>query len=60
MLFLPLYVTVPEVFVAGLLGSMLVYLFSAFACTAVGRSAQEVVKEVRRQFAENPVSPGAG
>ena len=53
-------IAVPEVFVAGLLGSMLVYLFSAFACTAVGRSAQEVVKEVRRQFAENPVSPGAG
>jgi len=47
-------IAVPEVFVAGLLGSMLVYLFSAFACTAVGRSAQEVVKEVRRQFAENP------
>ena len=38
----------------GLLGSMIVYLFTAFACTAVGRSAQEVVTEVRRQFAERP------
>ena len=35
-------------------GSMTVYLFTAYACTAVGRSAQEVVTEVRRQFAENP------
>ena len=39
-------IAVPEVFVAGLLGSMIVYLFTAFACTAVGRSAQEVVTEV--------------
>ena len=31
---------------AGLAGSMLVYLFSAFACSAVGRSAQAVVNEV--------------
>jgi inorganic pyrophosphatase len=47
-------IAVPEVFVAGLLGSMIVYLFTAFACTAVGRSAQEVVTEVRRQFRERP------
>ena len=47
-------IAVPEVFVGGLLGSMIVYLFTAFACTAVGRSAQEVVTEVRRQFAERP------
>jgi len=47
-------IAVPEVFVAGLLGSMLVYLFTSYACAAVGRSAQEVVVEVRRQFRENP------
>ena len=47
-------IAVPEVFVGGLLGSMLVYLFTSFACAAVGRSAQEVVVEVRRQFAEKP------
>ena len=47
-------IAVPEVFVGGLLGSMLVYLFSAWACKAVGKSAQEVVKEVRRQFEERP------
>jgi len=43
-------IAIPEVFVGGLLGAMLVFLFSAWACKAVGRSAQEVVKEVRRQF----------
>lgn len=47
-------IAIPEVFVGGLLGAMLVFLFSAWACKAVGRSAQEVVKEVRRQFQEKP------
>ncbi|GAB4815525.1 hypothetical protein N2152v2_002571, partial [Parachlorella kessleri] len=47
-------IAVPEVFVGGLLGAMLVFLFSAWACMAVGRTAQEVVNEVRRQFAEKP------
>ena len=47
-------IAIPEVFVGGLLGSMLVFLFSAWACKAVGRSAQEVVNEVRRQFREKP------
>ena len=47
-------IAIPEVWVGGLLGSMLVYLFSAWACAAVGRSAQDVVVEVRRQFRERP------
>ncbi|XP_074294733.1 pyrophosphate-energized membrane proton pump 3 [Silene latifolia] len=47
-------IAIPEVFVGGLLGSMLIYLFSAWACAAVGRTAQEVVTEVRRQFIERP------
>lgn len=47
-------IAVPEVFVGGLLGSMLIFLFSAWACSAVGRTAQEVVAEVRRQFIERP------
>ena len=47
-------IAVPEVFIGGLLGSTLVYLFTSFACAAVGRSAQEVVVEVRRQFTEKP------
>ena len=45
---------VPEVFVGGLLGAMLVFLFAALAMKAVGRTAQEVVTEVRRQFREKP------
>jgi len=42
------------VFVGALLGAMLVYLFSAFAIRAVGRAAQSVIEEVRRQFKANP------
>ncbi|GAB4841866.1 Pyrophosphate-energized membrane proton pump 3 [Ancistrocladus abbreviatus] len=47
-------IAIPEVFIGGLLGSMLIFLFSAWACSAVGRTAQEVVDEVRRQFIERP------
>jgi K(+)-stimulated pyrophosphate-energized sodium pump len=42
-----------HVFVGGLLGAMLVYLFSALAIRAVGRAAYYVINEVRRQFREN-------
>ena len=44
----------PEIFVAGFLGAMLVFLFSAWTIRAVGDTAQAVVSEVRRQFHENP------
>ncbi|GAB4849924.1 Pyrophosphate-energized membrane proton pump 3 [Ancistrocladus abbreviatus] len=47
-------IAIPEVFIGGLLGSMLIFLFSGWACSAVGRTAQEVVNEVRRQFIERP------
>ncbi|XP_019447399.1 PREDICTED: pyrophosphate-energized membrane proton pump 3-like [Lupinus angustifolius] len=47
-------IAIPEIFVGGLLGSMLIFVFSAWACSAVGRTAQEVVNEVRRQFVERP------
>ena len=43
-----------EVFIGGLLGAALVFLFSALAIKAVGRAAQYVIEEVRRQFRENP------
>src|SRR5690606_7008286 len=42
------------VFVGGLIGAMLVFLFSAWALKAVSRAAQTVIEEVRRQFAEDP------
>lgn len=44
----------PEVFVGGLIGAMLVFLFSAMAIRAVGKAAFYVINEVRRQFKENP------
>jgi len=44
----------PEVFVGGLLGAALVFLFSALAIRAVGKAAYYVINEVRRQFKENP------
>jgi K(+)-stimulated pyrophosphate-energized sodium pump len=44
----------PEVFVAGLIGAMLVFLFSGLAIRAVGRAAYYVINEVRRQFREKP------
>jgi K(+)-stimulated pyrophosphate-energized sodium pump len=43
-----------EVFVGGLLGAMLVFLFSALAIRAVGRTAYYVIHEVRRQLEESP------
>eukprot|EP00210_Caulerpa_lentillifera_P004698 g4482.t1 len=44
----------PEVFIGGLLGACLVYLFTSWSCIAVGKSAQDVVTEVRRQFQDRP------
>ncbi len=44
----------PPVFVAALIGAALVILFSALAIQAVGRVAQTVIHEVRRQFREHP------
>ncbi len=44
----------PAVFVGGLVGAMLVFLFSALAMKAVSRAAQTVIEEVRRQFSEDP------
>jgi K(+)-stimulated pyrophosphate-energized sodium pump len=44
----------PEIFVGGLLGAMLVFLFAALAIRAVGKAAYYVINEVRRQFKENP------
>jgi K(+)-stimulated pyrophosphate-energized sodium pump len=43
-----------NVFVAALLGAMLVYFFSSLAIRAVGKTAQSIIVEVRRQFREMP------
>jgi K(+)-stimulated pyrophosphate-energized sodium pump len=42
------------VFIGALLGAMLVFVFSSLAIQAVGKVAQTVIHEVRRQFRENP------
>ena len=44
----------PEVFVGGIAGVALVFLFSAFAIRAVGRAAWSIIKDVRAQFQEKP------
>jgi len=44
----------PEVFIGGLAGAMLVFLFAALAISAVGKAAHYVIQEVRRQFHERP------
>jgi K(+)-stimulated pyrophosphate-energized sodium pump len=43
-----------SVFVAALIGAMLVYFFSSLAIRAVGKTAQSIIVEVRRQFREMP------
>ena len=42
------------VFVAALVGAMLAYFFSSLAIRAVGKTAQAIIVEVRRQFREMP------
>ncbi len=43
-----------HVFVAALLGAMLVFIFSSLAIAAVGKAAYSVISDVRAQFKENP------
>ena len=51
---MPVNIAKVEVFVGGLLGVMLVFLFSSLAIRAVGKAAGGIIEEVRRQFRENP------
>jgi K(+)-stimulated pyrophosphate-energized sodium pump len=44
----------PVVFVGGLIGAALVFLFSSMAIRAVGSAAQAIIEEVRRQYAKLP------
>ncbi|MCR5741517.1 MAG: sodium-translocating pyrophosphatase [Gammaproteobacteria bacterium] len=49
-----LNILLPEVIVGLLLGAMLPYFFSSLVIASVGRAANEMVIEVRRQFDEHP------
>jgi K(+)-stimulated pyrophosphate-energized sodium pump len=51
---LPIDLSTVDVFVGGLLGVMLVFLFSSLAIRAVGSTAGRIIEEVRRQFREDP------
>ena len=44
----------PEILVGLIIGAMLPFIFSALTMQAVGRAAQGIVDEVRRQFREIP------
>jgi K(+)-stimulated pyrophosphate-energized sodium pump len=50
----PIDLSKPVVFVGGLLGAALVFLFSSMAIRAVGKAAQSIIEEVRRQYAKLP------
>ena len=50
----PVDLAKPVVFVGALVGAMLVFLFSSWAIRAVGRAAQAIIGEVRRQYAHLP------
>eukprot|EP00594_Rhizosolenia_setigera_P006224 CAMPEP_0178940788 /NCGR_PEP_ID=MMETSP0789-20121207/1017_1 /TAXON_ID=3005 /ORGANISM="Rhizosolenia setigera, Strain CCMP 1694" /LENGTH=826 /DNA_ID=CAMNT_0020619893 /DNA_START=57 /DNA_END=2537 /DNA_ORIENTATION=+ len=47
-------IATPEVFIGGLLGSMIIFYFTGLSIASVGVTAHDVVLEVRRQFKENP------
>jgi K(+)-stimulated pyrophosphate-energized sodium pump len=51
---LPIDLAKVDVFVGGLLGVMLVFLFSSLAIRAVGNAAGAIIEEVRRQFRTDP------
>lgn len=44
----------PSVFIGGMLGAMLVFLFASLAIRAVGKAAQVVIQDVRDQFKNDP------
>jgi K(+)-stimulated pyrophosphate-energized sodium pump len=51
---LPIDLSKVDVFVGGLMGVMLVFLFSSLAIRAVGSAGGAIIEEVRRQFRADP------
>jgi len=54
----PIDIGKPEVFSAAIIGCMIVLLFSAWAIKAVGKAAQSIILEVRRQIKELGILEG--
>ncbi|HEX6311757.1 MAG TPA: sodium-translocating pyrophosphatase, partial [Acidimicrobiia bacterium] len=48
----------PKTFIGLLIGGSIAFLFSGLAIRAVGRTAETVVQEVRRQFADGKIMAG--
>ena len=46
--------SIPEIFIAGMLGSGTVFLFAGWAIDAVSKAAQDVINEIRTQISEMP------
>ena len=44
----------PNVLIGGLVGAVVVYFLASRTLSAVGRTAMEIVEEIRRQFREHP------
>ena len=44
----------PGVFTGAFIGAMLIFFFSSLAIKAVGRTSAVMIREIRRQFKENP------
>lgn len=51
-------ITDPAVLIGLFIGGAITFLFSAFCMQAVGSAAQDIVKEVRRQFADGKIMKG--
>ncbi|MBI5066278.1 sodium-translocating pyrophosphatase [Candidatus Woesearchaeota archaeon] len=47
-----------DVFIGAMLGAMLVFLFSSLAIRAVGKTAEYIILEVRRQFKDKKILAG--
>lgn len=49
-------ITTPEVFIGGLIGGVVVFIFAGWSIEAVGNAAQDVIKEARRQMTPDVIN----
>lgn len=49
-------ITTPEVFIGGMLGGVVVFIFAGWSIEAVGNAAQDVIKEARRQMTPDVIN----